>query len=365
MKHVVVVATATRSSGALTIYSPFLSHLIDYSNNFQCVIFVHPSMPHPTIANVRYVDVNTERYFDRVMFDWYKCKQILKSIGVPVDVVISLQNTGVQCLKNNKTLIYYHQGIPFYNYKCDFFDAYERVLAMYKYIYPIFVRSSISSKTHFVAQIPFMAKNIIKRYRVKESNVHILPPDVESINIDNIQPFGEWDKEHTHFIYPATSYRYKRHSTIIKALGYLKHELNTKVIRVHFTINEKDSPEILELVNRLDVSDLVDFMGVVPHERLLSMYKRSDALLFPSVIETYGLPMLEASVFGIPLLVSDMEYAHDVVGNYSGAKFISPENYKLWAKEMDNVVKEKLRYECYRRDGESSWNRFFEIVENL
>lgn len=364
MKNIAIVATATRSSGALTIYNQFLSHLVDYSESLRCIIFVHPSMPQPPIDNVTYEIVNTERYFDRIMFDCFKCKQILQKKKISIDVVISLQNTGVRCLKGIKTVIYYHQGIPFYHYKCNLLDPYERVMAMYKYVYPFLVKNSIADGTRFVAQIPFMAKNIIKKYKINKDYVYVLPPDVESIDVDTINSYDKWDDSCSHFIYPATSYRYKNHKTIMNALGVLKHTLTRKIV-VHFTIEPTDSPDILEMVERNDVSEMVDFMGVVPHDVLLSMYKSSDALLFPSVIETFGLPLVEASAFGIPILVSDMEYAHDVVGSYSGVRYIEPDNYKLWAKEMNCIVEDRKRYNLFRQEGKSSWDTFFEIVENL
>ena len=42
------------------------------------------------------------------------------------------------------------------------------------------------------------------------------------------------------------------------------------------------------------------------------MYKAADGLLFPSTIETIGLPLLEAATFGLPVLANELEYVNYV-----------------------------------------------------
>lgn len=46
-KQIVVSASATRSSGTLTIYKQFVEHLPSHIDGMHYTIFVHPSMPQP------------------------------------------------------------------------------------------------------------------------------------------------------------------------------------------------------------------------------------------------------------------------------------------------------------------------------
>jgi glycosyltransferase involved in cell wall biosynthesis len=56
---------------------------------------------------------------------------------------------------------------------------------------------------------------------------------------------------------------------------------------------------------QLGIADRVRFLGLVNYSRLPDVYRASDALIFPSEHEPYGLPVNEAMICGIPAIVSD------------------------------------------------------------
>lgn len=53
-----------------------------------------------------------------------------------------------------------------------------------------------------------------------------------------------------------------------------------------------------------------------------AMYAAADCLLFPSLLESWGLPISEAKQLGLPMMVADLPYAHETVGSYDRAEFI-------------------------------------------
>jgi len=364
IKQIVVSASASRSSGALTIYKQFLNHLPDYIDGMHYTIFVDPFMPQPVIIGVDYITVNTKRQYQRILFDWYLSGKELKKRNIIPDLIISLQNTGLRCLKEYPQLVYFHQPFPFYTYNFKLNNRGELAALMYKYIYPIFVKKSISKDTHFVGQIPFISEGISKLFKVPAEHVHTLFPDVESIETASVTNYDKWDDGCNHFMYPATAYRYKGHLTIVEALLLLK-ERGVNNIKVHFTLTENEMPLLKQKVRKYGLERSIDFMGPVPHEIILRMYKSSVGLLFPSVIETLGLPLLEASVFGKPIIAADVRYAHEVIGNYEGAKFVNPNDFMKWADEIYNITKKNQHYDCLKTDEKSSWDDFFSIARQL
>jgi glycosyltransferase involved in cell wall biosynthesis len=62
--------------------------------------------------------------------------------------------------------------------------------------------------------------------------------------------------------------------------------------------------EATEAVRALGVTDTVLMTGYVPPEALPYLYNLADALLFPSIVEGFGLPVLEAAACGTPVLIS-------------------------------------------------------------
>jgi glycosyltransferase involved in cell wall biosynthesis len=53
--------------------------------------------------------------------------------------------------------------------------------------------------------------------------------------------------------------------------------------------------------------------GVVTATRMAELYAASSALIYPSFFESFGLPLLEASAAGLPIVAAERDYVRDVV----------------------------------------------------
>jgi glycosyltransferase involved in cell wall biosynthesis len=68
----------------------------------------------------------------------------------------------------------------------------------------------------------------------------------------------------------------------------------------------------------------VKFLGRLAPSQVSDIYRQSDCLVFPSKLETWGLPITEAKQSGLFILAADLPYAHETVGSYDGAAFFNP-----------------------------------------
>lgn len=363
--NIIVSAAALRTGGALTIYKQFLYHLSEFIKKNNYYIFIDKSMPCPNIEGVKYIVVDVCGYVKRELFDWYLCAKILKEKGIEPDIVVSLQNTALKCLKNCKQILYYHQPLPFYSQKWNPLKKEERTPFFYKYIYPYFVKTSLTKDIQVVVQIPFIKKEFCKLFQVPPKNVHVLFPDIEKIDMNTIESYN-WQDDKIHFIYPAAGVSYKMHKTIIESLNIIrfKSPIVLERIIVHFTLKISDVPELYTLIKSYNLVANINFAGTIPHEELLSMYKGATALLFPSIIETLGLPLLEAAAFGLPILVSDLDYSREVIGKYDGAILLPAYDYQLWADHIIKISNLSPSFRPLTPVSDSSWNEFFEILTN-
>lgn len=66
---------------------------------------------------------------------------------------------------------------------------------------------------------------------------------------------------------------------------------------------------LLAIRERLPCSERIHFVGSLPHQMLLPLYKGADLFVFPSLEETFGLPLVEAMGAGVPVVVSDWRLA--------------------------------------------------------
>ena len=103
-------------------------------------------------------------------------------------------------------------------------------------------------------------------------------------------------------------------------------------------------------------------MGKLPYETTLSLYKSAAAMLFPSTMETLGLPLVEAAAFGLPILAANVPYAHEVMEGYDGVVFAKAEDENDWALEIENIIKNRFKYNSFKPKGKAGWHEFFEMI---
>lgn len=360
--NIIVNTSALRSSGALSIYLQFINYLSYFIGNNKYYIIVDSSVPQPKITGVTYIMDNNHSWRHRLYWDFIGLKKWALHRGIVPDIVISLQNTGVNI--NCRQIIYYHQSLPFYKKKWSLFNGEERILWIYKNIYPLFVKFFLKPNTDIVVQVPYIKRKFIEKFHVSDKKVHVLFPDTEKINDTEILPYCFRDN-FFHFIYPAIAKTYKEHKTLCYAMERLRKK-NKKLyskIRVHFTLKENEFESLKLLIEKLNLKDCFIFEGRLDHSVLLSMYKSVKGLLFPSTIETIGLPLLEAASLGIPVLVSDLDYSREVLENYAGVTYVTCYDYDLWAEKIENLCFESKRYASLEQK-ESSWKQFFDLIES-
>ena len=365
--NVIVMAAASREGGALMIYRQFLSHLPEHIGEDRYYVFIEPEMPAPEIPGVTYFPVNLWKSMrSRIRFDAVGCRRFLEEKGVRADKLISFQNTGVNALKDIPQLVYYHQAIPFYPYHWSPFKASERGLIIYKRFYPWFVRTSIGKHTHIVVQTEYVKLCFARFFHFEEQRIHVLFPDVKTIDRTQVQLYP-YEAGYSHFIYPAFGVPYKNHRLLFRALQLIRAQKPGifSAVRIHLSVTEKDAPELAATIREADLGTVVQMEGGVPYEVLLQKYAACKALLFPSKMETIGLPLLEAASLGLPVLAADLGYAHDVLKDYAGVQFLPLEEPARWAESITSLAEQSVMRYPYDQFHGSSWPEFFRIVSDM
>ena len=54
-------------------------------------------------------------------------------------------------------------------------------------------------------------------------------------------------------------------------------------------------------------------LGELDHSEVQDLYNKSSVLVYPSLVESLGLPLLEAAASGLPIIASDLDYVHDII----------------------------------------------------
>jgi glycosyltransferase involved in cell wall biosynthesis len=115
-----------------------------------------------------------------------------------------------------------------------------------------------------------------------------------------------------------------------------------------------------QLAEDRGVASWVQFEGRVSDARLLELLASARLMVYPSSLEGFGLPAVEAMQAGVPLIASNKTSIPEVVGD--GGRTVSPEDTTALAEAMKegltrNSVKRSLATAGYRRGEHFSWNR--------
>lgn len=362
-QKILVNATAARSSGALSILNQFIeiaSNRFDYAFYF----FVDPSINKVSNGNIIYIKKNTRQWFKRFCWDNLGFRNWIKKERIKPSLIISLQNTGVSCSQKTPQLIYYHQPLPLFENKWSFLKKTERKYFFYKHIYPFFIKLNINANTYFIVQIPFMKTKFAQNFQISSSKIFVIKPEIKKGRV--IDTKIALKEEYIYLLYPATPLIYKNHILLLDALielDKINPELRKK-IKILFTFNEYQNHWLFSKMQRLGFVDNFVFLGILPSEELLSLYKKVNALLFPSYIESFGLPLIEGAQAGLPIVVSDLPYARDVLENYEGSVFVEYNNPQAWCTSIVKVCTSKKRYTFNLKTSNNS-DDLFEIIKNV
>lgn len=121
--------------------------------------------------------------------------------------------------------------------------------------------------------------------------------------------FVEPDSRTRSFFYPADNVGHKNHKRLLSAWQMLQ--------------SDGSAPELILTLSEAQVTALLDpgftpsalnirCVGPVSREEVLSILKGGAALLFPSLAETFGLPLVEAARLGATIVASERDFVRDV-----------------------------------------------------
>ena len=115
------------------------------------------------------------------------------------------------------------------------------------------------------------------------------------------------------FLYVASGEAHKNHHNLIEAWCLLAQE--GKFPSLCLTVDEVSYPEIYRYM-QCKIADFclkIENLGSIPHAQIQLMYLQARALIFTSAFESLGLPLIEASQAGLPVLAPELDYVRDVL----------------------------------------------------
>jgi glycosyltransferase involved in cell wall biosynthesis len=174
-------------------------------------------------------------------------------------------------------------------------------------------RLTLLTADHLVVQSHYMKERLLRRYGGFRA-VSILPNPVSNLLKSKENYFCQREGASKIVLYVSRFYPHKGHSFLLRLAERYQEPLREADVRFHVTIDPRDKGgrRFLEKVDEHRLSDVIRNIGEVANEELALHYQGARCLFFPSRMETFGNPLVEAMAFQLPIVVPDLDYAHAV-----------------------------------------------------
>lgn len=334
--RIMVYDVAAESGGAMTILKQYYEDFLSKNNNEYFFVISNQCLITQENVKVLSYPFVKKSWLHRLYFDYLLAPKLIKEYKI--DRVFSLQNMRMPRVKVHQT-VYFHNLLALTKEKFCFF-LHPR-LWIYKNVIGRLIRHSLKHADRIIVQAEWIKKQCIEELKVDSQIIEVEQPIISLLSGD-----GENRKSDVcTFFYPANGEYFKNHRQVVSACKLLK-EQGIHDYKVCFTLEgteNKDIKKIQKIVCRENLP--IEFLGYLSKERMIDMYL-SSVLVFPSYIETIGLPLLEAKNFGMRILCADCQYAHAALEGYQGVEYFEHSTPIQIADLMtDCILKRRCAYE--------------------
>ncbi len=207
----------------------------------------------------------------------------------------------------------------------------------------------------------FTKETMINRLNIPEEKIIVthLAADDLSLN-EHSEEIKKWALSFgRYWIYPAKAWIHKNHIFLFESLGKIREFLYIKKIKFLLTggFNNNDIKYLQKIIYDNKLSDIVHILGFVSDEQLQALITYADYLIFPSLFEGFGMPVLEAMKLGCPVVSSNVGALPEVCGD--AAVYFDPKNKKKFAELLESLLFEKnIDRNSMIKKGFNNCNRF-------
>jgi glycosyltransferase involved in cell wall biosynthesis len=306
-----------------------------------------PNFRFQTLRSITYADweqVVLPRAVKRMNIDLLHCTSNTGPVSSPVPMILTLHD------------IIYLENLNFKgsNYQ-NFGNLYRRIVV-----------PKLVEKSQLVITVSEFEKRLIReRFQVPEEKVKVLYNGVQDRfhlkhTAEELHKFRQRFKLPSEFILFLGNLAPKKNTVnVIKAyMHYCKQQVSPLPI-VMLDYSRDQVASVLKQQNFLDCLKNFHFPGYISPLEMPLAYQNATLFLYPSLRESFGMPILESMASGVPVITSNTSSMPEVAGN--AAFYVDPFSYYdisrgISAVLTNNILRHQLIESGYQRSTKFNWN---------
>lgn len=165
----------------------------------------------------------------------------------------------------------------------------------------------------WIVQSEFIRTNLSNKWNIMEDDILVMPIFDDSkiklpLNNKKRKPINS---KLINFLYISDGHSYKNHYRLIRAFS--KYNFSYPKSSLTLTISDKYlllKEEIQKLKNTgINIID----RGIISRDQVCEEYLKADILFFPSLCESFGLPLIEAALYDLPIVTAKLPYVYEII----------------------------------------------------
>ena len=350
MKTIVVSAVNLRKGGTLTILNDCLRAFSQWnSRDENRVVAVVHKKELALYDHIEYVEIpwSIRSWFHRLWCEYMTMHKLSKQLG-DVYLWLSLHDTTPR-VRAERQAVYCHNSYPFFRWHWRHLLLNYRIVCFALFTKLIY-RINIHRNRYLIVQQEWFRKEMHRMFGIDRDKIIVARPrGMEAANSSKAtgrRVSGNLFTLHSSlksFLYPAFPDVHKNLECLCEAARLLEQEVGTGRFEVVLTTN-KDSNKYSKWISKRwgDVQSL-RFSGFLDKKELEKEYAKARCLVFPSKVETWGLPISEFASTGKPMLLADLPYAHETAAGSQCVAFFNPEDAAELKDKMLQVLEDDYR----------------------
>lgn len=284
------------------------------------------------------------------------------------DVFHATEFTSIPASSRTKVIAHVHDMIPFL-----FWNDYSHRIP-FDYRCALKIAKRRLEETAYIVTVSQHSKHDIAEltgYPEERIFVAYEGPPIDVNDTDATRPEPSYS-ERPYFLYVGGTDFRKNVQFLIRAFArFTEREHDVRLVLVGETFMMTSLPEvgeILQEINRLGIGNRVGMIGYVDDLKLQQLYRGSLGLVFPSLYEGFGLPVLEAMTYGVPVVAAKTSSIPEVLGD-TGIYF-DPRNEDSLIAGLEKVYGDPTR--CHdlvekakQRARLFSWNTVADVAFDI
>jgi glycosyltransferase involved in cell wall biosynthesis len=334
---IVISAVNVFEGGPLSLLQDCLTAAAEsMAGRYDIVALVHDATLFD-VQGVRFVEFPRSRgsWLHRLYYEYLYFRGLSRRLKPYLWLSLHDLTPNVEALRR---VVYCHNPAPFFKLRLR--DALlEPRFALFNLLYGSLYRINIQHNDRIVVQQHWLASEFRRKFGV--DRLVVAHPSIPSIGFNRtVRPA----QGPARFIYPTFPRVFKNVEILGEAAALLEAR-GMPEIEFVVTIDGTENRYARFVRRKYGHLRALKLIGRKRREEVFELYADARGMVFPSRLETWGMPLTEFQMFGKPILVADLPYAWETIGGYEMVKFIPPDNAAALVDAVLGVLSGEIVYD--------------------